>query len=280
MLAIDPPVPYIVPNRPVNVLLVGCGGTGSFLAQSLARIAFHLQQAGPALGLTFMDGDTVEAKNVGRQLFAPAEVGMNKAEALAGRFNAALGLRIRAVAEMADRTTIEGDAAHSATNILVGAVDSAEGRRAMDAGLLSPSWQLWLDCGNHEHAGQVIVGTCVTIEQLIGAFALGGVCAALPAASLLYPELLHPPPAPILDCAEGMAQNLQSLTINQMMASVATEYLYKLIVKRAISTYHTAIDLETLSVSSSPITPARISRDTGVSIDDLRRFPEKGRVAA
>jgi PRTRC genetic system ThiF family protein len=278
MLELDPPVPFTLPPHGFSVLLVGCGGTGSFLAQSLARLAYHVKQAGETeIAMGFMDGDVVEPKNVGRQLFAPAEVGMNKAEALAARFNAALGLKITAFPRMATGEILGMVGTGSgSTGILVGAVDSAAGRRALDAALLSNQWRLWLDCGNHEHAGQVVVGTAIKQDQLQGAFALGGMCSALPAASLLYPELLQDQAAPVIDCAAAMAQNIQSLTVNQMMASIATEYLYKLIVRRRITTFQTVVDLETLSATSTPITPKRIAKETGVPIEDLMTVKKKG----
>ena len=48
-----------------------------------------------------IDGDHVEPHNVGRQKFAVAEIGRNKAQTLAGRVNAALGLKTVALPQMA-----------------------------------------------------------------------------------------------------------------------------------------------------------------------------------
>ncbi|MCP4517833.1 MAG: hypothetical protein GY824_21725, partial [Delftia sp.] len=80
----------------VNLVLVGCGGTGSFLALHLARLAWHArEQHGIEVALTFIDPDRVEARNVGRQNFVPAEIGACKAQSLASRYGLAFGLRIR-----------------------------------------------------------------------------------------------------------------------------------------------------------------------------------------
>src|SRR5690349_21298269 len=207
-LTIDPPLPFMLPSdQPIAVALVGCGGTGSHLALTLARIAYHCHTAGlPEVDLCFIDGDRVEAKNVGRQLFAPAEVGQNKAQTLAARFSLALGLQIAAVPQMADAALLTTDARAPAggIGILVGAVDSADGRRAMATALERGGYRLWLDLGNHERSGQVCVGTTTDAKALRHALAVPGVCAALPAPSLVYPELLEAPPVRPVDCAQAM----------------------------------------------------------------------------
>ena len=79
------------------VTLAGCGGTGSFLALHLARLAYHARERhGLDVRLAFVDPDVVEEKNVGRQNFCPAEVGQPKAQRLMARYNRAFGLSIRA----------------------------------------------------------------------------------------------------------------------------------------------------------------------------------------
>ena len=86
--------------RSLSITLVGCGGTGSWLAPAIARIARVLLDAGEPdrrVSVTFVDPDTVEQKNLARQNFCAAELGANKARALALRYGAAWGLDIKAV---------------------------------------------------------------------------------------------------------------------------------------------------------------------------------------
>lgn len=150
----DAPCRYVLPaSKPISVCLVGCGGTGSHLAMSLARIAVHLRERGGApFQLCFIDGDHVERANLGRQLFSPAELGRNKAVTLADRLNAALGLTIQAVPVMATATLLQELAPpYQAIGVLVGAVDTADGRQALHTVLAQQRWRLWLDVGN-EHA--------------------------------------------------------------------------------------------------------------------------------
>ncbi len=63
--------------------LIGCGGTGSWLAPSLCRLVRTLNEKGKATSLIFIAPDIVEQKNVLRQNFCDAEIGLNKAQTLA-----------------------------------------------------------------------------------------------------------------------------------------------------------------------------------------------------
>lgn len=63
------------------ILIVGVGGIGSNLFQKLARYApmnYHI---------CLIDGDTVEPKNLERQMFTQSDIGKNKAEVLAHKAN-------------------------------------------------------------------------------------------------------------------------------------------------------------------------------------------------
>jgi hypothetical protein len=59
-------------DQQTNILLVGCGGIGSWVALSLSRIGHTI---------TIFDGDDVDVTNVeGGQLFKYTDIGKNKAE--------------------------------------------------------------------------------------------------------------------------------------------------------------------------------------------------------
>ena len=277
-LTIDQPIPYLVPpNQPIQISLVGCGGTGSHLAVALARMSYHVRErGGPPLHLVFIDGDRVEARNIGRQLFARAELGNNKAQTLADRLNAALGLDIVAMPEMATATLL-GELAppYQTIGILVGAVDTASGRRAMHEALGRSTWRLWLDVGNERDWGKVLLGTVTDARQLRGALALGGICTALPAPTLRYPHLLDDAPLQLrADCAHASADGAQSLMVNQAMAAVAGQYLHQLVIARQITTCETALDLVTLTMRSTPITAESIAAAGDLTVADVTTLPE------
>jgi molybdopterin/thiamine biosynthesis adenylyltransferase len=61
-----------------NIYIIGAGGVGSWLAHSLCKLVSPKQ-------VILMDGDTLETRNLDRQLFGVADVGKNKAEVLGQR---------------------------------------------------------------------------------------------------------------------------------------------------------------------------------------------------
>ena len=78
---------------PINVIVIGCGGTGSrvipWIAQYLATLPSTLSPT-----LTLIDGDIVEPKNLSRQNFIQEDVGLNKAVVLAERYGEAYGVPV------------------------------------------------------------------------------------------------------------------------------------------------------------------------------------------
>lgn len=55
-------------HRAVQLLQVGCGGTGSHVARAVAQVARVLAERGTDVRVTFVDPDLVEPRNVPRQL--------------------------------------------------------------------------------------------------------------------------------------------------------------------------------------------------------------------
>ena len=76
------------PQHPVTVNIIGAGGTGSQVLTCMARLDVTLRALGhPGLFVTLYDPDTVTEANIGRQLFSPSELGLNKAQCLVTRIN-------------------------------------------------------------------------------------------------------------------------------------------------------------------------------------------------
>jgi len=66
-----------------QVVLVGCGGIGAFAAQALSKSASRL---------VLVDADTVEMRNLDRQVFQLFHVGRNKAEAMKMQLHASCNI--------------------------------------------------------------------------------------------------------------------------------------------------------------------------------------------
>lgn len=81
---------------PLNVILIGCGGTGSRVVPLIAQ---YLSTFPEILAPTFtlIDGDDVEPKNLARQNFIQDDVGRYKAEVLAERYGEAYGVNVVAI---------------------------------------------------------------------------------------------------------------------------------------------------------------------------------------
>lgn len=234
-----------------TVTLVGLGGTGSQLSRLLARILYDMRRTRLHVpSLRFIDPDRVELHNCGRQSFCDAEVGHYKAEVLARRYNCALGLEIGWIAApVSAQQHFGGETGH----LVIGAVDNEAARRELAA-----VRGLWLDCGNHFSSGQVILGNSHEREPVLRALdAAGDAVRVLPDAALLFPQLLDPETVPAmqpLTCADLVAQGTQHLLVNDWIATVAAQYVYKLLHRQRIDSFMTFVDVDTLSIRSLPIT--------------------------
>ena len=204
--------------------LVGCGGTGSWLAPSLCRIARSLTQQGKNITLIFIDPDLVEPKNVLRQNFCDAEVGLNKAQTLALRYTLSWGIDIEALPDLFNPEIVARDyyQREHKLKIIIGCVDNANGRQSIARALSQyQSWHTrnvatelwWLDCGNQSHSGQILIGSHLSTEPDVYKFHELG-CIKLPAPCLQHPELLEPLPEELsssnISCAELDLLNTQS----------------------------------------------------------------------
>ena len=164
------PAVFLQPPHPLTVLLIGAGGTGAQVLMGLARMNHAMTQLGhPGLAVRVLDGDTVTEANLGRQPFAYAEVGCNKAEVLINRTNRFYGTNWKAVpayygAELVDKLTQLPTA-----NLVLSCVDSVAARltiatRLTDFAKRQPAYTLdtpyyWLDWGNSQQSGQVVLAT-------------------------------------------------------------------------------------------------------------------------
>jgi PRTRC genetic system ThiF family protein len=133
-------------GRPIHVAVAGCGGNGSQMLSGLARMDLSLRALGhPGLEVVAHDPDVVTEANLGRQLFSPGDVGRNKADVLVNRLNCFFGLNWQA-----NSNKFNG----GQCDILIGCVDSIASRRALSC--FNPYY--WLDLGNTDRTGQVILG--------------------------------------------------------------------------------------------------------------------------
>jgi len=115
------------PMFPENVVIVGCGGNGGYLIPLIARyLSQSKSEAIREIGMTLVDGDRVEEKNLVRQNFIPDELEQNKAEVMANRCNRNLGMNVEAIPEyMTEKVLANMDA----NSLIIGCVDRHEVRK-------------------------------------------------------------------------------------------------------------------------------------------------------
>ena len=237
-----------------SVTIVGIGGTGAQVARIVGRIVYDMQRSRKHTPqIILIDPDTVEEKNVGRQLFSPSMLGKNKAESVGKMLNLALGLDVRWIPDFVDPVR---HFERYGSNLVISCVDNHEARKAIHQinGVI-------LGAGNHENSGQICIGNCDDLEQMQRNLdGRDGKYAYLPKEGLLFPELLQPESASErpkvttnASCAELVASGDQSLLINDWMASVMGSYIYKLLQRQPITSFLTFLNADSIAVRSMPI---------------------------
>jgi PRTRC genetic system ThiF family protein len=223
-------------GQPVKIDLAGVGGNGSQVLTGLARMHLALKAVGhPGLDVTAFDPDTVTAANVGRQLFSPSDIGQPKATILIHRLNCYFGLEWSGYCSCRVRRP---------SDILIGCVDSISARRE----LAQSAPHYWLDLGNRDRTGQVILGQPVTRENKLDPLRLRTVME-------LFPEMasgkLKEDDAPSCSLAEALER--QDLFINQSVATFALQLLWSLLRNGQTSIQGYFINLETGRVVPIPV---------------------------
>ena len=238
-------------TRAVKVVLVGAGGTGSHVLRRLGNIHLAMIELGHPAGLDVIviDPDTVSKTNVGRQNFWPSDVGQSKAEILVNRCN--LLMQTGWVAEAAKVTD---DTQFSNPDIVIGCVDNRKGRAAILKALKRSVYSsaYYLDIGNREHDGQVVLG------EVFGASYKRE--NRLPHVADLYPDIIDgslddTDETPSCSLAEALEK--QSLFINDTMANAACNLLWELF-RYGQLTHHGQF----VNIRSGRVTPLAIDPET------------------
>lgn len=220
-------------NRPYNILIVGCGGTGAYVAGHLARLVSVLDKEEKNFQhyhLTLADGDKVEQKNLERQHFVQRDLDTNKAEALAIRYSAAFGIEIEAIPSYLEST-------HAITTLgpqlLIGCVDNNASRTIMSSWMSETNLYIdrfWIDSGNEENSGQVVCGFSPTQSSRIGQFGEGELF-SLPLVTEVYPALLKTEDKfnSQLSCAELAQSAPQNMMANITAATIVLNFAQKIL---------------------------------------------------
>jgi PRTRC genetic system ThiF family protein len=191
----------------------------------LGRIHLALTQLGhPGLNVTAFDPDTVSPANIGRQLFYPTDIGLPKTTVLITRINTHFGTQWKAV-----HAPFKPD---YNTDLIISCVDSRKARSE----IYQASKQydsLWMDLGNTQRTGQVLLG-CLREDY------------GLPHPLALFPELgfAHLDSKTEPSCSLAVALSKQDLFINQTIATFALHLVWTMTHTHKIPNqgYHVNLD--------------------------------------
>jgi PRTRC genetic system ThiF family protein len=239
------------PTHKITVVLIGIGGTGSRLLPLLGQLHATLTKLGhPGLYVRVFDNDTVEAPNIGRQLFSESDFGEYNAKVAVERVNRFFGTEWDFELEKYSRKN------HLLGNIMISCVDSLSARREIKYCLdtfhpqrqeqgMDNLWErpfYWLDSGNGRKYGQVVLGTskqnCVEKKDM------------LPDVFDMFPQwLIQEDDGDEPSCSLEEAIGKQDLFICNTMATYASQLIWQLLKQGKIDYHGAFINLETLTTS-------------------------------
>jgi PRTRC genetic system ThiF family protein len=226
----------------VRIALVGLGGSGGEMLESLVRINAVLKELGHSgFELHIFDDDVVSHSNIGRTRFAQADIGQFKSDVLASRFNLFYGLDIQS-----HPVKFEPDLMFE-YHLIVSCTDSVGFRLAMGEFINDNSYELergdvdellWLDLGNESHTGQFVLGhlwqaqSPVKIPNVVDLYGAS-----------LQESLVHEDRSS--SCSLRQAVEIQSLFINKAVVVHASSLLYELFKEGKITSHGGFVNLQT-----------------------------------
>ena len=244
------------------ITVVGCGGTGGFVAEGLCRLF-----TGREATIVLVDHDRVEPHNLLRQNFHQEDVGSFKSQALADRLARTYGRPV-GYSVYPFREADSGSYGHRHPGLprygnclLIGCTDNAAARRAMSECLRGGRHQWLIDAGNDTNWGQLLIGNVADPSHRYESAFDGETCYLLPAPTLQRPDLLTtvPDTPPDVDCAAALDLTDQDPTINQMMASLVLMVVRRM-VAGACSFMGLYLDMELGTVTPTYVTPEAVKR--------------------
>jgi len=234
----------------VNIVLVGCGGTGGYLVPKLARLLMTLKEfkASTQYQLTIVDPDIVEEANLYRQNFVQTDLGKNKAHVMANRYGRHFGIDIGSCAEKIETPERlkeffllpRNDGISwwpKSTCVLIGCVDNNTARQVMHEMYIK--WDgfgyghnlVYIDSGNGKYTGQIVTGYR-EVNKLI-----------LPPVGEVYPDsLVEDEEEAPRNCTRNALENPQNIGANDLASTLVFSVLNILLTEGEINSHILTFD--------------------------------------
>lgn len=262
-----------------DIVLVGVGGTGGYILQSLMRV---LKNFGCKGMLTLVDGDEIEAKNLTRQNFIEPDVGKRKVDVLASRYGNVYDMDIRCVSIYAESLeamerlfSLRYDYDHYSPKrverILIGAVDNNKSRQLFHEFFNASKNLTYIDAGND---GVLPVSGDVTEEDCnesgySGQVVCGLRCdgkTVLPPVGEVYPDILEQGVNdffPSQACGRTVVSYPQRMQTNLLAANVVLGFLNTLLAEGVLTSHYVNFNARNNIMRPSYITKDMISVNVG-----------------
>lgn len=246
-------------RRPVRIVLIGAGGSGSAVLFGLPYLHHALIAWGAAEGLdvVVMDADTVSPTNCVRQPFGAADIGQNKANVLVNRVNLfhQLDWEARDAFFTADDRHSIFRGYDATIDFVISCVDTRVARRAMHEAFSSTTgpWRdvsYWLDLGNVATHGQFVLGQPRNACNPASSTRLRTVTELFP--SIMDVSLGD---GDLPSCSAAEALNRQEPYVNQVLVSNALSMLTRLLRYRQLDHHGAFCNTESGRTAPLPIDP-------------------------
>ncbi len=222
-----------------------------------------------------IDYDRVGIENLGRQNFSKEDLGKFKSEVLAHRFARRYGRQVGYCVYPYDPRMVVGSMGGGfvrefSAGLILGCVDNPGARKEMSFGLKMGTW--WMDAGNGNNSGQILLGNSTESEALAGGFC--DMCMTahhLPIPTIQLPSLLAPVTVDKQtrqNCAEAVEREEQSPVINQVMASVMLEMVRKFMAAE-LTWMGVYLNMDAGTFRAVEAEPEAITHMTGMRKDQL-----------
>ena len=293
---------FLAPRCAIKVTLIGAGGNGSQMLSALARIDHALRALGQkGLAVTVWDPDTVEAPNVGRQLFTAGDLGQNKAECLVTRFNRLFGNDWKAepkafkpgdrmgniVISCVDNVACRKDIAKAFRAGDITAKDVEKYRKTRGGTAFNEFNEhynfYWLDLGNGQRTGQAILGSNRIPQPESNEYAP---VEYLPVMTEVFnlSKTADKDSGPSCSMAEALSK--QDLFVNSVLVQTAASLLWSLLTDMAIDVRGFFVNLDTYRTCPIPVkkedirlTPGRYAARGKEKADyEICKVDENGKV--
>lgn len=239
-------------SRPIRILVVGAGGTGSAIVLGLPYLHQAMQAWGHSHGLDVVlaDGDSVSETNCVRQPFSVSDIGQNKATVLINRINLFWGTAWSALVSHLQRDF--ADRMDRSPDLVIGCVDTRGARRLIERACAHPrsGTTYWLDLGNNAASGQYVLGQPLNgrNRRKVG---------RLRTVSELYPEIVDDTVGedPLPSCSAVEALDRQEPFVNQTLAASALAMLAQLFRYGRLTHHGAFFNARTGQMTALPVDP-------------------------